>query len=212
MNLNHGRHTLYTAFYRRPHLATSPWNVLNYCTLYSAHTLGGGTETNRQCFADICKSWQSRFDSKSRIYCLIDALKSINTTQRHFDYKQRQLILSICTRFNANLTLQTLADIGKALPISLCAAPWYVQYYLIIQSSSKTVIVTLRVLGIVNRGADTQERIRAQQQTEFMSLYQTANLLWPAETLNNTVFNRSFFVSDHRKALVILQVMSNLHI
>ena len=83
----------------------------------------GGTETNRQCFTDICKSRQSQFGSKSRIYCRIDALKTINTAQRHLDKKHRQLILPICTRFIANLTLQTLADICKALPISLCAAP-----------------------------------------------------------------------------------------
>ena len=83
----------------------------------------GGTETNRQCFADICKSRQSRFGSKSRIYCRIDALKTINIAQRHLDNRHRQLILPICTRFTANLTLQTLADIGKVLPISLCAAP-----------------------------------------------------------------------------------------
>ena len=82
-----------------------------------------GTETNRQCFADICKSRQSQFGSKSRIYCLIDALKTMNTAQRHLDNKHRQLILPICTRFIANLTLQTLPDICKALPISLCAAP-----------------------------------------------------------------------------------------
>ena len=61
--------------------------------------------------------------SKSRIYCQIDALKIINTAQRHLDNKHRQLILPICARFIANLTLQTLADIGKGLPISLCAAP-----------------------------------------------------------------------------------------
>ena len=86
--------------------------------------LRGGTETNRQCFADICKSRQSQFGSKSRIYCRIDALKTINTAQRHLDNKHRQLILPICTRFIANLTLQTLADICKLLPISLCAAPY----------------------------------------------------------------------------------------
>ena len=85
--------------------------------------LRGGTETSRQCFADICNSRQSRFGSKSRIHCRIDALKTINTAQRHLENKHRQLILPICTRFIANLTLQTLADIGKALPISLCAAP-----------------------------------------------------------------------------------------
>ena len=85
--------------------------------------LRGGTETNRQCFADICKSRQSRFGSKSRIYCRIDALKTINTAKRHQDNKHRQLILPICPTFIANLTLQTLADIGKALPFSLCAAP-----------------------------------------------------------------------------------------
>ena len=89
----------------------------------------GGTETNRKCFADICKSWQSRVGSQYRIYCLIDALKAINTPQRHLDNKHRQLILPICTRFIANLTLQTLADIGKALPISLCATPYSLQYY-----------------------------------------------------------------------------------
>ena len=83
----------------------------------------GGTENNRQYFADICKGRQSRFGSKLRIYYRIDALKTINTTQKQLDNKHRQLILSICTRFIANLTLQTLADIGKALPISLCAAP-----------------------------------------------------------------------------------------
>ena len=75
--------------------------------------LRGGTETSRQCFADICKSRQSRFGSKSRIYCRIDALKTINTAQIHLDNKHRQLILPICTRFIANLTLQTLADIGQ---------------------------------------------------------------------------------------------------
>ena len=85
--------------------------------------LRGGTETNRQCFADICKSRQSRFGSKSRIYCRIDALKTINTAQRHVDTKHRQLILPTCTRFIANLTLPTLVDIGNALPISLCAVP-----------------------------------------------------------------------------------------
>ena len=85
--------------------------------------LRGGTETNRQCFADIYKNRQSQFGSKSRIYCRIDALKTINTAQRHLDNKHRQLILPIWTRFIANLTLQTLADICKALPISLCAAP-----------------------------------------------------------------------------------------
>ena len=85
--------------------------------------LRGGTETNRQCFADICKSRQSKFGSKYMINCRIDALKTINTAQRHLDNKQRQLILPIYTRFIANLTLQTLADIGKAFPISLCAAP-----------------------------------------------------------------------------------------
>ena len=37
----------------------------------------GGTETNRQCFADICKSRQSQFGSKSRLYCQIDALKGV---------------------------------------------------------------------------------------------------------------------------------------
>ena len=85
--------------------------------------LRDGTDTNRQCFADICKSRQSRFGSKSRIYCRIDARKIINIAQRHLENKHRQLILPICTRFIANFTLQTLADIGKALPISLCAAP-----------------------------------------------------------------------------------------
>ena len=85
--------------------------------------LRGGTETNRQCFADICKSRQSRFGSKSGIYCWIDALKTINTAQRHVGNKHRQLILPICTTFIANLVLPTLADIGNALPISLCAVP-----------------------------------------------------------------------------------------
>ena len=83
-------------------------------------SIRGGTETNRQCFADMCKSRQSRFGSKSRIYFPIDALNTLNKTQRHLDNKHRQLILPICTRFITNLTLQTLADIGKALPISLC--------------------------------------------------------------------------------------------
>ena len=91
--------------------------------MYEQICFRGGTETNQQCFADICESRQSRFGSKSRIYCRIDALKTINTAQRHLDNKHRQLILPICTRFIADLTLQTLADIGKALPISLCAAP-----------------------------------------------------------------------------------------
>ena len=104
----------------------------HYCCNYLVR---GGTETNRQCFADICKSRQSRFGSKSRIYCRNDALKNINTAQRHLDNKHRQLILPICTRIIANLTLQTLADIGKALPISLCAAP-YVSRHVGISSSS----------------------------------------------------------------------------
>ena len=85
--------------------------------------LRGGTETNRQCFADICKSRQSRFDSKSGIYCRIDALKTISTAQIHLDNKHTQLILPMCARFIANLALPTLADIGKALPISFRAAP-----------------------------------------------------------------------------------------
>ena len=59
------------------------------------------------------------------MYCRIDALKTINTSKRHLNNKHRQLILPICTGFIANLTLQTLADIGKALTISLCAAPKY---------------------------------------------------------------------------------------
>ena len=99
------------------------WRDAVWYHILSQSGVRGGTETNRQCFADICKSRQSRFGSKSRIYCRIDALKTINTVQKHLDNKHRQLILPICTRFIANLTLQTLADIGKALPISLCAAP-----------------------------------------------------------------------------------------
>ena len=93
------------------------------CTSEGDNHYRGGTETNRQCFADICKSRQSRFGSKSRIYCRIDALKTINTAQRQLDNKHRQLILPICTRFIANLALPILADIGKALPISFRATP-----------------------------------------------------------------------------------------
>ena len=96
--------------------------LLRNCTK-SGTQLRGGTETNRQCFTDICKIRQSRFGSKSGIHCRIDALKIINTAQRHVDNKHRQLILPICTRFIANLALPTLADIGNALPISLCAVP-----------------------------------------------------------------------------------------
>ena len=90
----------------------------------SRNLIRGGTETNRQCFTDICKSRQSRFGSKSGMYCRIDTLKTINTAQRHVDNKHRQLILPICIRFIANLALPTLADIGNALPISLCAVPY----------------------------------------------------------------------------------------
>ena len=61
---------------------------------------------------------------KSRIYCRIDALKAINTAQRHLDNKHRQLILPICTRFIANLTfvdscryLQSVAELVYVPPL-----------------------------------------------------------------------------------------------
>ena len=98
-------------------------NFAAYIVILCTGAIRGGTVTNRQCFADICKSRQSRFGSKSWMYCRIDTLKTINTAQRHVDNKHRQLILPICIRFIANLALPTLADIGNALPISLCAVP-----------------------------------------------------------------------------------------
>ena len=81
-------------------LLSSYWQNIKFSK--NCPNLRGGTETNRQCFADIWKSRQSQFGSKSRIYCRIDALKTINTVQRHLDNKHRQLILPICTRFIAN--------------------------------------------------------------------------------------------------------------
>ena len=85
-------------------LKISPIRSLQYACnthhLRNSHKhLWVARKTNRQCFADICKSRQSRFGSKSRIYGRIDSLKTINTAQRHLDNKYCLFsVLSLCCR------------------------------------------------------------------------------------------------------------------
>ena len=83
-----------------------------------------GTWTNRQRFAVICNSLQGQVDNESYLHRNVWLSMFLSMCVCTRCIVQRHQIGNTI-RFIANFTLPTIADIGKAFPISLCAAPYY---------------------------------------------------------------------------------------